>query len=127
MRDMATCSANTNRALMRMTAIPQRKLPRRKEAIPTSEVIAAAPAVPDTNMGVAFRVAPEPNIFANLTMLVGKIAEHPRPAIAEPINSNVSLITISDMPTSIRAEHNVISLFSDTDLETYDATPRPRT
>ena len=112
---------------MRITAIPQRKLPRRKEANPTREVIAAAPAVPDMKIGVAFRVAPGPKIFANRTMFVGKIAEHPSPAIAEPINSSVSLITIRDTPTSIKAEHNVISLFSGMERETNDAIPRPTT
>jgi hypothetical protein len=78
------CKTNTATAAIRRTIIPIRRLPYCVDTTPISQLKLALPQTPAMKSGVADRVACGPNIRVKRTMLVGKIADVPRPASAAP-------------------------------------------
>ena len=94
-----------------------------------SQVVKAAPSVPQIKSGVARRVADAPKIFVKRERFVGKIEDVPNPAIAAPMLKSQTFAARSKMliPSKIVSRFKKSILISFKNRRNNGATPRPMT
>ena len=94
-----------------------------------SQVVKAAPSVPQIKSGIARRVADAPKIFVNRERLVGKIEAVPNPAIDAPMLKSQTFPAKSKtlIPSKIVSKFKKSILFSFKNRRKNGATPRPMT